>query len=63
MKKVGEAGMSWEFKIKIAINIAEALRFLHSQNPKILHRDLKSPNGNNLNLPFLLSPLFLLSQL
>ncbi len=31
-------------KLKIAQNIADALHFLHSQKPKILHRDLKSPN-------------------
>lgn len=34
----------WVLKLKIASNIADALHFLHSQTPKILHRDLKSPN-------------------
>ncbi len=34
----------WAMKLKIAQNIADALHFLHSQKPKILHRDLKSPN-------------------
>lgn len=34
----------WVIKLKIAANIADALYFLHTQTPKILHRDLKSPN-------------------
>jgi serine/threonine protein kinase len=36
--------ISWKMKLKIAQNIAEAIRFLHSFQPKIIHRDLKSPN-------------------
>jgi len=31
-------------KIKIAIDIAKGLSFLHSLNPPILHRDLKAAN-------------------
>jgi serine/threonine protein kinase len=37
--------LSWsKEKISIAIDIAEALAFMHSLNPKIIHRDLKSRN-------------------
>jgi len=36
--------ISWGFRLKIALNIAEGLRFLHNRIPKIIHRDLKSPN-------------------
>jgi serine/threonine-protein kinase CTR1 len=31
-------------KLKIAVNIADAMKCLHSKTPKIIHRDLKSPN-------------------
>jgi len=31
-------------KLKIAIDIAKGLSFLHSLNPPILHRDLKTAN-------------------
>ena len=36
--------MPWRMILTIAKNIAEAIRFLHSFQPKIIHRDLKSPN-------------------
>eukprot|EP00026_Physarum_polycephalum_P000223 Phypoly_transcript_00223.p1 GENE.Phypoly_transcript_00223~~Phypoly_transcript_00223.p1 ORF type:complete len:1946 (-),score=272.21 Phypoly_transcript_00223:42-5636(-) len=36
--------LTWLVKLKIATNIADAMTFLHSQKPKICHRDLKSPN-------------------
>ena len=36
--------ISWKVILKIAHNISEAVRFLHSFRPKIIHRDLKSPN-------------------
>ena len=36
--------IDWKMRIKMALNIAEAIRFLHSFQPKIIHRDLKSPN-------------------
>eukprot|EP01133_Synstelium_polycarpum_P006723 gene6723-7816_t len=34
----------WPLRIKIALNIASAIQYLHDFNPKICHRDLKSPN-------------------
>merc|ERR1711879_722572 len=36
--------ITWNMRITMAQNIAEAIRFLHSFQPKIIHRDLKSPN-------------------
>ena len=36
--------ITWKMRIRMAKNIAEAIRFLHSFQPKIIHRDLKSPN-------------------
>ncbi|KAF1316731.1 Tkl protein kinase, partial [Globisporangium splendens] len=37
--------LSWRReKISMAIDIAEALSYMHSLNPKIIHRDLKSRN-------------------
>lgn len=37
--------LSWEtHKAPIALHIAEALTYLHSQRPKVIHRDLKSKN-------------------
>ncbi|KAG6953395.1 hypothetical protein JG688_00012842 [Phytophthora aleatoria] len=36
---------SWEMhKAPIVLHIAEALSYLHSQHPKVIHRDLKSKN-------------------
>ncbi|KAG6584557.1 TKL protein kinase [Phytophthora cinnamomi] len=37
--------LSWEtHKTAFALHIAEALTYLHSQHPKVIHRDLKSKN-------------------
>jgi serine/threonine protein kinase len=36
--------ITWSMKLKIAKDIAKALRYLHSMNPPRLHADLKSPN-------------------
>ncbi|KAG6958464.1 hypothetical protein JG687_00009376 [Phytophthora cactorum] len=37
--------LSWEtHKAPIVLHIAEALSYLHSQHPKVIHRDLKSKN-------------------
>jgi serine/threonine protein kinase len=37
--------LSWKKeKISIAIDVAEALSYMHSLNPRIIHRDLKSRN-------------------
>ena len=36
--------LSWEFKRKVALDIAKGVLYLHMQKPPILHRDLKSLN-------------------
>jgi serine/threonine protein kinase len=36
--------LPWEIILRIAIDIARGLGFLHSLNPPVLHRDLKTPN-------------------
>jgi serine/threonine protein kinase len=36
--------ITWPQRIRMALDIAEAIRFLHSFAPKIIHRDLKTPN-------------------
>jgi hypothetical protein len=35
---------SWEFRIKISLDVAKGMSYLHQSNPPIIHRDLKSPN-------------------
>ena len=39
-----ENKICWKMRLTMARNIAEAIRFLHSFQPKIIHRDLKTPN-------------------
>jgi len=36
--------ISWEFRRKVALDIAKGVLYLHNQSPPILHRDLKSLN-------------------
>jgi serine/threonine protein kinase len=36
--------LSWEKRIQIAADIAEGMEFLHSRQPPLIHRDLKSAN-------------------
>ena len=36
--------IDWHVRLKIALDIAYGMDFLHSINPPLLHRDLKSPN-------------------
>ncbi|CAI6004115.1 unnamed protein product, partial [Closterium sp. NIES-64] len=44
-KKVRQNGpLSWEKRLKIAVGSARGLRYLHSQRPQVLHRDVKAPN-------------------
>mmetsp|Transcript_95637 Transcript_95637/g.276327 ORF Transcript_95637/g.276327 Transcript_95637/m.276327 type:complete len:292 (-) Transcript_95637:182-1057(-) len=36
--------LAWKQKLRIATDVASAMKYLHSQNPPIIHRDLKSLN-------------------
>ena len=36
--------IDWHVRMKIALDMAYGMEFLHSMNPPLLHRDLKSPN-------------------
>ncbi|KAF1334853.1 Tkl protein kinase, partial [Globisporangium splendens] len=43
--KLRNCQLTWEnHKTRIALHIAEALTYLHSLSPKVIHRDLKSKN-------------------
>lgn len=39
-----ELKLSWELRLKILLEIATGMNFLHTNNPPIIHRDLKSLN-------------------
>lgn len=36
--------LSWRKRVKIALDVAEAIDTLHSANPPVIHRDIKSSN-------------------
>lgn len=36
--------MPWATRMRIAIDVAEGLSFLHSQEPSIIYRDMKASN-------------------
>jgi len=36
--------LDWNTKIKMAIDVAQGMNYLHTYNPKIIHRDLKTLN-------------------
>jgi serine/threonine protein kinase len=36
--------IDWEMRLKIAIEIAQGMHYLHSLKPIVMHRDLKSAN-------------------
>ncbi|EGC32773.1 cGMP binding protein with small GTPase-serine/threonine kinase-dep-rasgef-gram-and two cGMP binding domains [Dictyostelium purpureum] len=36
--------IGWGLRLQIAIEIAKGMQHLHSHNPPVIHRDLKSPN-------------------
>lgn len=40
----GPKGLPWDTRLKIVVQIAQALAFLRSVDPPILHRDVKSSN-------------------
>lgn len=39
-----ENKLDWDLRLRIAWDIAKGLSFLHSLDPPLLHRDIKSPN-------------------
>lgn len=44
-REASESKMTWSgSKLKITLHIAQALVYLHSRNPPVIHRDLKSKN-------------------
>eukprot|EP01119_Soliformovum_irregulare_P012881 TRINITY_DN3370_c0_g1_i1.p1 TRINITY_DN3370_c0_g1~~TRINITY_DN3370_c0_g1_i1.p1 ORF type:complete len:2124 (-),score=675.67 TRINITY_DN3370_c0_g1_i1:56-5518(-) len=40
----GSEPITIQLRLRIGLDIADAMVYLHSRNPKIIHRDLKSPN-------------------
>jgi hypothetical protein len=42
-KETGKA-ISWDIATQIMLDVSEAMEFLHSRDPPIIHRDLKSEN-------------------
>ncbi|OQR80507.1 kinase [Thraustotheca clavata] len=44
LEKNKKGSFSWKFKVKCACQVAQALAYLHTRNPSIIHRDLKSRN-------------------
>ncbi|KAI8548757.1 hypothetical protein RHMOL_Rhmol07G0298500 [Rhododendron molle] len=40
----GNEGLKWPVRLKIALETAQAIAFLHSATPPIYHRDIKSTN-------------------
>lgn len=36
--------ISWSTRLKVALDVARGMFFLHKQTPPIIHRDLKSAN-------------------
>jgi len=39
-----DAKIPWKLRIKMALDVANAMEYLHSKSPIIMHRDLKTPN-------------------
>jgi serine/threonine protein kinase len=41
---VDDALISWQFRVRVALDVARGMQYLHSLVPPIAHRDLRSPN-------------------
>ncbi len=44
LKLEPEVALEWNMVLKIALDVARGMAFMHRMSPPILHRDLKSPN-------------------
>ena len=36
--------LGWDLRLKIAVDVAQGMAFMHSLHPSYIHRDLKTPN-------------------
>jgi Protein tyrosine and serine/threonine kinase len=43
-RPLGDSEISWEFRVRVMLDVAHAMQYLHSLAPPIIHRDLRSPN-------------------
>jgi serine/threonine protein kinase len=41
---IDEKDFPWEYRMRIALDIAKGMHYLQSITPPIIHRDLRSPN-------------------
>jgi len=58
-KKLHPSSFSPQFRIKIALDIASAIHYLHSFQPPLVHNDIRSPNiFVTFRFIFLLLPCF-----
>lgn len=39
-----DSKFSWHLRLRIALDVAQGMNYLHQSSPPILHRDLRSPN-------------------
>jgi len=42
LHKLKHINLDWDQRIKICMDIAQGMNYLHQANPPIIHRDLKS---------------------
>ncbi|RWW73716.1 hypothetical protein BHE74_00018373 [Ensete ventricosum] len=42
--RAGEAALAWPLRMRVAVEIAVALSYLHATTPQIIHRDVKTSN-------------------
>ncbi len=41
---ISDTTLSWKLRVKIALDIATGMAYLHHLLPPVLHRDLRTPN-------------------